>query len=124
MSDKGYSAGGQTWEPPQLDPIPQIPLQVAWVTKERLEKLAQARRNGLGDFGWATLGGFVASLPAAIHDLADAYGGEHPAGLTAWRLIDVAIAIGFFAAFAVSFFIERDREPARKVLNDILTRRN
>ncbi|MGI8569882.1 MAG: hypothetical protein ACR2KT_12875 [Methylocella sp.] len=81
--------------------------------------LATARRNRIGDFGWAAISGFVASLPATAHDLIKAYLIDNPIGLSATRLLDVAVTI-FFLALIVGALLRDRGQSSHQLLQDIL----
>ena len=103
----------------RLEDIPQIPVRGAWVTTERLAMLATARRSGLGDASWATLSGVLASTPATVHDMIEAYWQIKPTGLSDTRLLDVGITAIFIGLFLGSLFFDRGKKSAA-LLKEIL----
>ena len=115
----GTLVAGDNWGQPPIQNIPQAPVRFAWVSGERLAMLATARRNRLSESAWAAISGLCASLPATIHDLIDAYWLDNPVGLSATRLIDVAVTVGFFVFTLAA--MTRDRgQSAQQILQAIL----
>jgi hypothetical protein len=104
---------------PTTEDVPHKPIKLARVSAERLAMLASARRNRLGDSTWAAISGFVASLPAAAHDVLDAYTGASPTGLTAVGLLEVSICVGFFAFMLTALLWDRGKS-ADQMVREIL----
>ena len=103
-----------------VEDIPQGPVRSARVTAEKLGMLATARHNRLGDAAWATLSGVLASAPATVHDLIEAYWGAHPIGLSDTRLIDVGVTGIFLGLFLGAVILERGK-TAKDILREILS---
>jgi hypothetical protein len=81
--------------------------------------LATTRRRWLGDFGWAAVGGFAASLPATIQNLSDVYVTKTVTNLAVPRLVEVGVTIFFFAFLVASIFLEWG-PSSQQILRDIL----
>jgi hypothetical protein len=89
-------------------------LQTKTARYDQVEAIAMAPHDGIGTFGWATLGELKASLPATVQDLIASYSGSNPIPLSSGRLIDVAMTLIFAALFGVSRW--KGREPTSKEL--------
>lgn len=118
----GTVVTGVEWGPPHIQNLPAPPVEMVSVTRERLVMLANARRNRLGDSAWAAISGLGASLPATIHDLADAYWIDKPVGLSGYRLIEVAVTFCFFA-FTIASIMKGREKSAEQILQEILNPR-
>lgn len=121
---RGHEGTGEDKAKPRqrrskTEDLPHTPVKIAHISAERLAMLATARRNRIGDSTWAAVSGFAASLPASVHDLIDAYSGTNPPGLSAGRLVDVAICVLFLGFFFMSLFRERG-QCAADLLEEIL----
>lgn len=79
-------------------------LRVKKVHYDQVRAIAMAPKDGIGTFGWTTLGGLIASLPATAQDIWASYISKHPVALPPGRLIDILISVGFFVALCVSVF--------------------
>lgn len=112
-------ATGKRAKQPTTEDVPHKPIKLARVSAERLAMVASARRNRLGDSTWAAISGFAASLPAAAHDVLEAYTGQSPSQLTAVGLLEVSICVGFFAFMMTALLWDRGKS-ADQMVREIL----
>lgn len=98
---------------PRINQLPPDDITTKPVRRDQLEAIAMAPHDGIGGFGWASLGGLVASLPATFQDIWASYISKHAVALPPGRLVDVVVTAVFAAAFVLSFFKQKGATSAQ-----------
>ena len=84
--------------------------------------LANAHRNKFGEWGWAALTGFLASLPPSVRSIHDSYFSDAPIALGIFQVVEIVISATFLGLL-IAALVNMKEKTASDLLNEILARR-